>query len=213
MSRVPKGSRGSLESAPETQTVATQSAATQTLDRPSPRKLAATLVFTVSAAALVFVLFVLPAEFSIDPTGLGSVLGIEGLSQSSGTLSLAPPTSFVVRDTEPKRETLEIAMAPGEEMELKLAMREGDVVVFSWSTDGEAIYSDLHAEAFGGFEGEAVRYREDTSTATSFGAIHAPFAGNHGWFWRNDHAQAVTVTLILDGFYGTAKEMRAGSPR
>ncbi len=189
---------------------------TTNADVPPLGRLLKTTAIALVVAAVLLVLFVLPAEYGIDPTGVGGVLGIDGLAGKTGggeVIAAAPTGSSLISAEGPRSERLEIAVAPGEEMELKLVMQEGQTVVFSWKATGGALYSDLHADPFGGFEGEDVRYQEDASIEESHGAIVAPFGGNHGWFWRNDSAESVTVTLDLYGFFGVTKEMRADSLR
>ena len=51
-----------------------------TSNSPAPKSLATLAMGALSAAALVLLLFVLPAEFDIDPTGLGESMGIKGMS-------------------------------------------------------------------------------------------------------------------------------------
>lgn len=162
-------------------------------------------------AAVLLVLVVLPAEVGWDPTGFGGALGLTDLSATAPELGEAPQGSHYRADEEAKRETLELELAAGEEMELKLVLRRGATVLYEWRTDGSAIYSDLHADPFGGFEGEDVRYQEDQAIAGDRGSITAPFDGNHGWYWRNPTAGPVRVTLQVDGYYSVVKEMRAGS--
>ncbi len=186
-------------------------------EQPNLSRILRTTAVALIVALIALLLFVLPAEYGIDPTGIGGVLGIDGLggaaSGSSGAIPEAPTGSSLISDQEPRSEQLEIAIAPGEEMELKLVMQQGQTVVFSWTSVGGPLYSDLHADPFGGFEGEDIRYQEDLSTSTSHGAILAPFGGNHGWFWRNDNPAEVVVSLNVFGFFGVTKEMRADTPR
>lgn len=176
---------------------------------PSLRSLLVMSGLAALTAAVALLLVVLPAEVGWDPTGVGGALGLTDLSEAAPDLGDAPTGSHYASDEEPKRETLDLELAPGEEMELKLVLREGATVLYDWRTDGAAIYSDLHADPFGGFEGEDVRYQEDEAADGARGSFTAPFDGNHGWYWRNSTDAPVVVTLQLQGFYSVVKEMRA----
>lgn len=175
---------------------------------PSLRSLLMMSLLAAITAGVLLVLVVLPAEFGWDPTGIGGALGFTELSATAPELGEAPARSHYRADEEPKQETRVLELGPGDEMELKLVLREGATVLYDWRTDGAAIYSDLHADPFGGFEGEDIRYREDDAVASDRGSITAPFDGNHGWYWRNPTSQAVTITVEVEGFYSVIKEMR-----
>lgn len=176
---------------------------------PTLRSLWTMSLLALLAAGALLVLVVLPAEVGWDPTGVGGALGLTDLGGSAPALSGAPVQSHYAADEPAKREILEIALAPEEGMELKFVLREGATLLYAWRTDGAAIYSDLHADPFGGFEGEDIRYREDEAVDGAQGSITAPFGGNHGWYWRNPTGRAVNVTLEVEGFYSVVKEMRA----
>ena len=182
------------------------------LETPSVRRLMVTLALTLVAAAIVLVVVVLPAEYQIDPTGIGAVLGLDQLraggGQSSEFLNPAPPGHAVSHDQPFKSEELEIAMAPREEMELKIAMSEGDTLVFSWQVDQGVIYSDFHAEPYGEPPGEAIRYQEGDGVSSAHGTLNAPFSGHHGWYWVNPSDSPATIKLRVNGFYSVVKERR-----
>ena len=59
-------------------------------NNPAPQSLVKLATGALVTAALALVLFVLPAEFDIDPTGLGESMGIKGMSgyQVGALLSL-----------------------------------------------------------------------------------------------------------------------------
>ena len=160
-------------------------------------------------AAVLLVLVVLPAEVGWDPTGIGGALGFTALGNLESDLSDAPVGSHFSADRPLKAETLEVPLAPEEEMELKFVMKEGATLLYSWQTDGASIYSDLHADPIGGLDGEDHRYREDESTTGGRGSITAPYTGNHGWYWLNRTAEPVIVTLEVQGYYSVIKETRA----
>ena len=158
-------------------------------------RIGATLVLSLVTGVLATVLFVLPAEYGVDPTGVGKALGIDGMSGVS--------VSALSRNVEPYR-THEVSfpLMPFESVEFKYEMHAGDAMVYTWSTEAEVVY-DFH-----GHEPET-----DPESAISFsagrgigehGAYVAPFAGEHGWYWENRGDVEVIVRLETSGFYDAA---------
>ena len=110
------------------------------------------------AAIVVAVLFVLPAEYGVDPTGVGAKLGLVDLAETVEQPAEAPPkivagafpeipTDFDyyepevlkdpfsrLHDAEFRSDTLTIDIGVVEEVEYKLKMKQGDAVVYSWRT-------------------------------------------------------------------------------
>jgi hypothetical protein len=100
------------------------------------------------------------------------------------------------------RDEVSFTLAPGETAEVKLAMSEGDQAEYAWSAEGGRINFDLHAH--GG--GDSVTYEKGRGATGGEGGILAPFAGEHGWFWRNRDDAAITVTMRLRGQYSELVE-------
>jgi hypothetical protein len=193
---------------------------------PSGKRIARSVVLAIVVAAVLLVVAVLPAEYGIDPTGIGGALGLT-------ELNAAPTRTFEVKDVlagnegvrevevpdfnEPvplpnpgvhqsedrpiETRTLTITLPPEGETEIKTVLRESKVVLYHWETDRGAIYCDLH-----GHDPEAgseffVRYREDQEGANVTGSLVAPFAGEHGWYWLNYNDFPVVITLTVTGFF------------
>ena len=186
-------------------------------------------------AFLVTVLFVLPAEYGKDPTGIGQKLGLMDLGdvdteQSSeetpSTVAstypdfsgefdyyepevLAEPFS-VTHESEFRSDTLTIDLKLGEEVEYKALMKQGDAIVYSWRVDNGDVYTDFHAdpgEAAEGYpEGFFIRYSE-SETNSGAGSLVAPFAGNHGWYWLNIQDNPIQITLEVRGYYESVTEL------
>lgn len=66
-------------------------------DLPSTRRLLRATAIAVALAAVLLVTTVLPAEFGIDPTGLGARLGLDALAQTTGEApaTAGPPAAAV----------------------------------------------------------------------------------------------------------------------
>ena len=143
-------------------------------------------------AVFVFVVFVLPAEFGRDPTGLGKLMGIDGISAYSvGVLSLEEESI--------KTDEIVFTLEPFESIEYKYSLAAGQSLIFSWDADAEVIF-DFHSEEEGTDPEEAVSF-EVGKGLTRRGTYVAPFNGIHGWFWENRGTQSLEVRLSTTGFY------------
>ncbi|HSG34719.1 MAG TPA: hypothetical protein VLA37_09295 [Sphingomonadaceae bacterium] len=161
----------------------------------------------VLAGAAIMVLFVLPAEFGIDPTGAGKALGLTeisdpGMSEEQrrgalreGVLTLSDepfePIPGQVTDQWVRQ------LGPFESIEFKYTLNEGEPLNFAWSASGPLSY-DMHAHPFEGGEDMTESYGVDEARSMS-GTYVPAFTGIHGWFWRNDSVDNVTLTLDASG--------------
>jgi hypothetical protein len=100
------------------------------------------------------------------------------------------------------RDEVSYTLAPGEGIEVKLAMQEGQTARFEWTANGSVVNYDTHGD--GG--GQKVSYEQGRAVPEQAGELTAAFTGNHGWFWRNRTEAPVTVTLRTAGDYA---ELRA----
>ncbi len=181
------------------------------LGTPAPGKLLKTLAITLAAAAVVFVVVILPAEYGMDPTRIGGLLGLDRLVEAAGAEPMAEAEKGLSarmaghRELRAEKATIEIGV--NEQMEYKLQMIEGMTIVYSWRTDGGALYSDFHADPFNDLDDEPVRYAEEFDVTGGRGGLTAGYSGNHGWFWRNDGDSPVTVELDVRGFFTNMREI------
>jgi len=145
-------------------------------------------------AALVLVCFILPSEYNIDPSGVGKALGLTQLAQAKEQPS-APLTPVQSKDT------VEIEIPSGRGLEYKLIMEKHAQVDYQWSTQGsEALYFDFHGEPRGDTTGYFKSFAIAT-THTMKGSLTTPFAGSHGWYWKNTSSEAIMVSLSIAGDY------------
>jgi hypothetical protein len=248
----------------------------------TPGGLIRSTLIAAAAASAILVLFWLPAEYGIDPTGVGALTGLtemgeikqqlaaeaEADAQAAAAAAAAPsapaavavPAEIVQRldridaqlgalaavigappvTVEPEatapveapaaaaapeaqtapaaadpveaavaeaaapewRDEVSYTLNPGEGIEVKLAMEEGQVARFAWTANGSVVNFDLHGD--GG--GQSISYEQGRAVPEASGDLTAAFTGNHGWFWRNRTEAPVTVTLRTGGDYS---EMRA----
>ena len=179
-----------------------------------------TIIAAVSALVILFTI-VLPAEYGIDPTGAGHVLGLAEMGEIKQELAeeaardalIHGDSSSLLGDVfgrfvsaahaqETWQDTVTFTLAPDAAAEVKLVMAEGDVAEFAWVAEGGRINFDLHAHG----EGQSVDYDRGRGETAGDGTIEAPFAGEHGWFWRNRDDAEITVTLQLQGAYSEVIE-------
>jgi hypothetical protein len=178
---------------------------------PSSAQLVRATALSAAVAAALLVVVVLPAEYGIDPTGIGSALGLyrapaveaEPLPTSSAGGEATPGAgagSLVTSPTPYRTDEMSITLAPGEGAEIKAQMAAGARLVYSWTATGNGVDVDMHGEAANRVGGDRSYQTGEFQTA-GHGAFEAPMAGNHGWFWQNLNDDPVTVTVKTAGFY------------
>ena len=184
------------------------------------QKLAAAAGAALLGAGLILVMFVLPAEYGVDPLGVGARLGLVELgavgqqvqklndATSSGT---AQATLIVPQERGFKSETVDFKVGPRAGMEYKYRLDKGESLLFSWKTTGPVSY-EFHAEPDGAPRGYAQSYEKGDGKSEASGTLTAPFPGIHGWYWENKSDKEITVTLMSAGFYNLAHEFRNGQP-
>ena len=149
----------------------------------------------IAAGLVTLVTVIMPAEYNIDPTGIGARLGLTALSPEQlieAPSALSDPANIDGLTT--------LVIPAGSGKEFKLEMTEGSQVDFEWITDGVSIYVDTHGEPFNDTSGYFKSY-VITTTSEMKGSFTAPFAGTHGWYFRNDSQQDITVQLFFEGQY------------
>ena len=170
-------------------------------------------------AGVILVMFVLPAEFGVDPLGTGKPTGLLDLGVTGQQVQAlenvkaagAGQGGIVVGQERPfNRETVEFRLGPREAIEYKYRLDKGEALLYSWKASGPVNF-EFHAEPDGAPRGYAQTYEKRQASAAS-GTLTAPFSGIHGWYWQNVGDQALTVTLTSSGFYNMSHEFRDGAP-
>jgi len=168
-------------------------------------KLAQASAFAILAAAVILVVAILPAEYGIDPTGLGEMLGftqIEAASQAvSGDEGVGSVSGPLIKGATPIRsDSNEWVLQPDQGIEIKVRMQEGQSFVFEWAAEGGPVNFDMHGEPTGQAD-QFTSYWAELGQPGGNGTFIAPVTGTHGWFWRNRNQVPVTVRLTTAGFY------------
>jgi hypothetical protein len=181
------------------------------LPTPPVRRVWLTLGVTLAAAAVVLLVVVLPAEYGLDPTGLGGLLGLDRLRGAAEGESVYLPEAeqgAASEQTAPYRtETVTVPIGAREEIEYKMMVNAGNTVLFGWTADRGALYADFHAEPFNDLEDQPVRYSERSAVSSGHGTLRAPYSGYHGWYWRNENDFPVEVTIQVAGYFTGFKEL------
>ena len=179
---------------------------------PSVRQLNKATAFAAATAAILLVTTILPAEYGIDPTGVGSALGLKAMGdgkQAGQEAEKEAPAADTLASTDNasvEEEALAgiqngevtLTLQPGEGREVKATMNAGEEFEFTWATDKNAVNYDQHGEVFGAASDEYTSYDKGTK-ASSTGKFRAPFDGTHGWYWRNRTEGPVTITVSATG--------------
>lgn len=195
-------------------------------DLPSRASLFRSSIIAGVSAVAILVTVVLPAEYAIDPTGVGRLLGLTEMGEIKRELAeeaeadrlldeqRALEKSSSVLDAvfglfvgtahaqEAWRDEVTFTLEPGATSEIKMTMEAGNVVDYAWTATGGRVNFDLHAH--GG--GESITYERGRGETAGEGSIEAPFAGDHGWFWRNRDNTAITIAIQLRGEYSEVVE-------
>lgn len=157
-----------------------------------------------AGATALFLTLVLPAEFGVDPTGVGNALGLTGLA---GT----PPEDIHRTTAALAADERTFELAPFESVEFKYDLAAADGLVYAWSANGEVVF-DMHAEPKDADPGVAESYAQGRAQADA-GTYVARFDGVHGWFWENRGTKNVRVRLRIAGFATGATRYHDGRAR
>ncbi len=163
---------------------------------PSTGQLVVAAIAAVLIAALLAVLIILPAERGVDPTGVGTALGLTPMGQLKSALAEddAPTEGRPFQ----KNETA-IAVFPGHGKEIKMEMTKGFSADYSWTSTGP-LYHDTHGDVYANSE-VYLSYSTAESVSSDSGNITAFYGGYHGWYWKNNTNKIITVTLTTEGEY------------
>lgn len=201
---------------------------------PSARKLLRSTLIAITVALAILVGAVLPAEYGIDPTGAGRILGLTRMGEIKVRLAkeaaadaaadakavaqeaaadarAASDSSARLAVTTAARpsttQETRVTLKPGEGKEVKLVMRQGARANFSWTTESGVVNFSTHGDSANPPRGWFHEYGRGTGSRSDEGVLVAAFNGMHGWFWRNRSDQVVTVILRTSGDYEALKHI------
>lgn len=194
------------------------------------KKIIKATVIAFVVAIIVLVTTVLPAEYGIDPTGAGKLLGLSQLAEtgaSTEAVDAGSMTSFPVLKLENvgskpdvprpaeannpppenqydvREDNIQILIPAGKGLEYKVLIQKYGTMKYEWITDNGFLFFDFHGEVKEENPGSNVFFESYTiSNATNVtGTLLAPFEGKHGWYFKNDGTTDVVASLRLKGEY------------
>jgi hypothetical protein len=201
---------------------------------PTTQELLKSTGIAAVVAGAILVTVVLPAEYGVDPTRVGSVLGLTEMGRikvqlaaeaeadaaldAAGGVTAAPPLTST--PTAPTAAPATTAAAPGtaaaprsDETIITLAPDQGAEIKLVMNEGDVARFTWTSSGGRVNYDTHADRpglsYHgyEKGSLQTQTGALTAAFTGSHGWFWRNRTGQPVTITLRTEGAYTEIKRV------
>lgn len=195
-------------------------------DLPTSRQLAISTVVALVTATVLLVTVVLPAEYGIDPTGVGRALGltqmgeikvqlaeeakietaeIVELQEQPKEMSLISPQPVSPQPVQaPAAESITVMLAPGEAAEVKLIMNKSARATYAWTVDTGHVNFDTHGDNAGI---DYHNYSKAKAVSGDEGELIAAFDGSHGWFWRNRSNETVNITLNVSGEFTAMKRV------
>ena len=183
-----------------------------TAPAPSGRALLKATLVALVVAGIVLVTAVLPAEYGIDPLGVGRALGLTDLFAAGAEADAAAAAPATVtpglagpvfpRPYDWRVDTREFTIPAGIGMEFKYELDRGATMLYSWKADGFVDY-DFHTEPEGKPSSASDSFDKGQASQRR-GAYTAPYDGIHGWYWENKSNKDVIVRLQTAGFYDEA---------
>ncbi|MBL4829653.1 MAG: transmembrane anchor protein [Aliivibrio sp.] len=193
---------------------------------PSTKKLIASTFIAAVFSGVILITSILPAEYGIDPTGVGRALGLvemaeikSSLAQEQQSVVVIEPAVVIVKPLSEEKVTVESSsvvqeqsvemmsvnadtkvfiLKPGQAAEIKMAMKKGERVNYQWFAKGGKLNFDTHGDTKRiSYHG----YGKGRNVSSDKGVLEAAFGGSHGWFWRNRSKHDVEVTLTTQGQY------------
>lgn len=201
---------------------------------PSTKQLVKSTFIASIIAGFILITAILPAEYGIDPTGIGRTLGLVEMAeikaslaaedeaeQQNSTVSINPVVIDVKVENKiktvtenqssadnkviaVKTDTKIFILKPGQATEIKLGMKKDDTINYQWVTNSGVVNFDTHGDAK---DISYHGYGKGRGVNSDKGVLKAAFDGNHGWFWRNRTKQDIEITLMTEGQYKTIKRV------
>ena len=204
---------------------------------PSTAQLVKSTIIAIVAAAAILVTIVLPAEYSIDPTGIGRTLQLTQMGEIKKQLAVeaetdrqrdrqpAPPATVPDRRSSLPGLLAGLLVSPAsaqpapagktDEVVFTLKPNEGVEYKMTMLRGGVAQFAwrtdggKVNYDMHGTPRGggKETSYKKGSQVASDTGTLTAAYDGGHGWFWRNRGSADVTITLKVNGAYTEIKRM------
>ena len=181
------------------------------------------VIIALFIGATLLVSAVLPAEYGIDPLGIGKATGFSKLyvaEESTENLASGPhkilklenvgsPADVAKPDaannpapatqlTE-RTDEVSVIIPAGKGLEYKVNMLKYGQLKYEWITDKGELYVDFHGEVKDNsnyFESYTIAYSNNMA-----GSLISPFEGPQGWYFKNNSNEDITVKIKMKGQY------------
>lgn len=181
------------------------------------------VIIALVIGATLLVSAVLPAEYGIDPLGIGKATGFSKLYVAEGSTetlasephkilklenvgSPADVTKPAAADNPPpatqlaeRTDEVSVVIPVGKGLEYKVNMLKYGQLKYEWITDKGELYFDFHGEVKNNsnyFESYAIAYSNNMA-----GSLISPFEGPQGWYFKNNSKEDITVKIKMEGQY------------
>ena len=196
---------------------------------PSSAQLIRSTAIAFVTAAVLLVTVVMPADYGIDPTGIGRALNLtqmgeikkelaaeaaaDAAAQAGGgpAVPVAPaaqPVSAAPVATAAPAPVADAVKVPWrDETRVILKPGEGIEIKLGMNEGAKARFAwavqggVVNFDTHGDGSGRSISYEKGRGVAADKGELVAAFKGKHGWFWRNRGDAAVTILLQTSGNY------------
>jgi hypothetical protein len=179
---------------------------------PSGKSLIKATAGAIVVAGVLLLSAILPAEYGIDPTGIGKAMGLTALGSASAAKpedAINPVTGETPgavsnpvwkSDTPFRSDAMSLTLMPSQGAEIKAIMKAGENFIFHWEVESGSVSFDMHGEPPNAGD-EFTSFWMGSNETRSSGSFKAPFEGTHGWYWQNNGTEPVTVHLSTAGYY------------
>ena len=202
---------------------------------PSSKQLVRSTILAAISAVVLLVAVVLPAEYGIDPTGIGRVLRMTEMGNIKQQLAAEAAADAAAAAPEAPAQAAGtklgvssanaaqpapamVAAAPmvvwRDEMPVTLTPGEGTEIKLKMAEGAKVQYSwvveggAVNFDTHGDAPGKSISYEKGRGVASDEGVLEAAFTGNHGWYWRNRGEANVKVVLRTRGDYTDIKHVK-----
>lgn len=183
------------------------------------------ILIALVIATVLLVSAVLPAEYNIDPLGIGKATGFSKLyvgdKEAENTAGSQTPHKVLTLDNvgsgdasprpvaadnpapasqlAERTDEVSVLVPAGKGLEYKVDMLKYGRMKYEWITDKGELYFDFHGEVKNVndyFESYTLAYANNMA-----GSMTAPFEGPHGWYFKNNSNEDITVKIKMKGQY------------
>lgn len=201
---------------------------------PTTKQLVRSTAIALVVAVVTLVTVILPAEYAIDPTGAGRMLGLTEMGEIKTQLAqeaeadrvrdqaVIVATPDTKAEPKPRTDSQQQANTDSQEqastawkdkMMLVLKPGEGAEVKLVMTEGQTAIFAwsakggPVNFDTHGDGNGNAISYEKGRGVPNDEGELVAAFTGHHGWFFRNRNDNTVMVIIRTKGEYSAMKRM------